>query len=92
MSQEITFLLLGAAESGKSTFIRQMCIIQGQGSGFGFKNEEKEEFKKFIYRNIFMAMQAIIRTMDHLQIQYENPEMEEKASLILSINLGKIHK
>ena len=60
------FVLLGTGESGKSTFIKQMRIIHGSG----YSDEDRKGFTKLVYQNIFTAMQAMIRAMDTLRIQY----------------------
>ena len=59
----------GTGESGKSTFIKQMRIIHGAG----YSDEDKRTYIKLVYQNIFMAMQSMIRAMDLLKIQYEDP-------------------
>jgi len=52
-------LLLGADGSGKSTFIRQMQIIHGQG----FNDEERAELIPDIQRNILEAMTVLVQQM-----------------------------
>ncbi|XP_014396712.1 PREDICTED: guanine nucleotide-binding protein subunit alpha-14, partial [Myotis brandtii] len=64
--RELKLLLLGTGESGKSTFIKQMRIIHGSG----YSDEDRKGFTKLVYQNIFTAMQAMIRAMDTLRIQY----------------------
>lgn len=59
-------VLPGTGESGKSTFIKQMRIIHGSG----YSDEDRKGFTKLVYQNIFTAMQAMIRAMDTLRIQY----------------------
>jgi hypothetical protein len=56
----------GTGESGKSTFIKQMRIIHGSG----YSDEDRKGFTKLVYQNIFTAMQAMIRAMETLRIQY----------------------
>ena len=68
----------GTGESGKSTFIKQMRIIHGSG----YTDEDKRGFIKLVFQNIFMAMQTMIRAMELLKIQYENPE--SAVSLLLN--------
>jgi len=82
--RELKLLLLGTGESGKSTFIKQMRIIHGAG----YSDEDKRIFIKLVYQNIFMAMQSMIRAMDLLKIQYEDPNclLQEKADLVRSID------
>lgn len=55
---------LGTGESGKSTFIKQMRIIHGAG----YSEEDKRNYIRLVFQNIFMAMQAMIRAMDTLQV------------------------
>ncbi|GAB0204547.1 hypothetical protein GRJ2_002920300 [Grus japonensis] len=64
--------MYGTGESGKSTFIKQMRIIHGSG----YTEEDRKGFTKLVYQNIFTAMQAMIRAMDTLQIQYTSKENE----------------
>ena len=65
-----TALDSGTGEAGKSTFIKQMRIIHGQG----YSDKDRAEFKVQVYRNIYMGMQILIDAMDHLKISYVNPE------------------
>lgn len=44
----VKILLLGAGESGKSTFLKQMRIIHGQD----FDQQAREEFRGTIYSNV----------------------------------------
>lgn len=59
----------GTGESGKSTFIKQMRIIHGAG----YSEDDKRGFIKLVFQNIFMAMQSMIRAMDLLKLQFEDP-------------------
>lgn len=60
--------VLGAGESGKSTFIKQMRIIHGSG----FSEDERWSFVPVVHHNLCVAMQTLIRAMEKLQIQYED--------------------
>ncbi|XP_052787422.1 guanine nucleotide-binding protein G(q) subunit alpha isoform X2 [Mya arenaria] len=80
--RELKLLLLGTGESGKSTFIKQMRIIHGTG----YSDDDKRGFIKIVYQNIFMAMNAMIRAMDTLKINYKDPNNEENANLIRQID------
>ncbi|XP_063377159.1 G protein alpha q subunit-like [Cydia fagiglandana] len=84
--RELKLLLLGTGESGKSTFIKQMRIINGAG----YSDDDKKGFIKNIYQNIFMAIQSMIRAMDMLNIQYGDPSMTEKAELVSSIDFESV--
>lgn len=61
--------LAGTGEAGKSTFIKQMRIIHGQG----YTDKDRAEFSVLVYRNIFMGIQALIEAMQALKIPYSNP-------------------
>ncbi|KAF2347912.1 Guanine nucleotide binding protein (G-protein) alpha subunit [Trinorchestia longiramus] len=52
--RQVKLLLLGAGESGKSTFLKQMRIIHG----YHFSHEEMAEFRLTIYRNIVQGMKV----------------------------------
>nr|XP_005997546.2 PREDICTED: guanine nucleotide-binding protein subunit alpha-14-like [Latimeria chalumnae] len=65
--RELKLLLLGTGESGKSTFIKQMRIIHGSG----YTDEDRKGFTKLVYQNIFTAMQAMVRAMETLRIQFK---------------------
>ncbi|KAI1701991.1 g-protein alpha subunit domain-containing protein [Ditylenchus destructor] len=80
--RERKLLLLGTAESGKSTFIKQMRIIHGQG----YSDRDKRQFIRLVYRNVFLAMQTMIRAMETLHIQYG----DNKAEAVQGIDLENV--
>ncbi|XP_057576454.1 guanine nucleotide-binding protein subunit alpha-14 isoform X2 [Hippopotamus amphibius kiboko] len=84
--REFKLLLLGTGESGKSTFIKQMRIIHGSG----YSDEDRKGFTKLVYQNIFTAMQAMIRAMDTLRIQYVCEQNKENAQLIREVEVDKV--
>ncbi|CAI9159025.1 unnamed protein product [Rangifer tarandus platyrhynchus] len=84
--RELKLLLLGTGESGKSTFIKQMRIIHGSG----YSDEDRKGFTKLVYQNIFTAMQAMIRAMDTLRIQYVCEQNKENAQLIRGVEVDKV--
>lgn len=58
----VKILLLGAGESGKSTFLKQMRIIHGQD----FDQKAKEEFRATIFSNVLKGKctgEAVVRDM-----------------------------
>ncbi|KHJ48183.1 hypothetical protein D918_01451 [Trichuris suis] len=57
LRREVTVLLLGSGESGKSTFLKQMVIIHGRGE---FTFDEAMEYKAVIYSNILNGMRTLI--------------------------------
>jgi len=85
-SNSIKLLLLGTAESGKSTFVKQMRIIHGDG----YSKDEKQKYATIISRNIIVALQSLIRAINTLQIPYSDSTTEENAESVLSIDFTKI--
>ncbi|KAI6051384.1 guanine nucleotide-binding protein subunit alpha-15 [Marmota monax] len=83
---ELKLLLLGPGESGKSTFIKQMRIIHGNG----YSEEERKGFRPLVYQNIFVSMQALIEAMGRLQIPFSRPESQHHASLVMSQDPYKV--
>ncbi|KAH3866417.1 hypothetical protein DPMN_029480 [Dreissena polymorpha] len=71
ITREIKFLS-GTGESGKSTFIKQMRIIHGAG----YSEDDRQWFINIVYQNLFMAMNAMIRAMDTLKINFNDPNNE----------------
>ena len=59
-------VLLGAGESGKSTFLKQMQIIHGKG----FKLEDKLFFRTQIYENILKGMAGLINGKKELRLPW----------------------
>ncbi|XP_065263102.1 guanine nucleotide-binding protein subunit alpha-14 [Emys orbicularis] len=84
--RELKLLLLGTGESGKSTFIKQMRIIHGSG----YTDEDRKSFTKLVYQNIFTAIQAMIRAMDTLKIQYTSEQNKENSLLIREVEVDRI--
>lgn len=68
--RQVKLLLLGAGESGKSTFLKQMRIIHGQK----FEPEIVKEFQQVIYLNIVKGMKVLVDARQKLEIQWENPK------------------
>jgi energy-coupling factor transporter ATP-binding protein EcfA2 len=77
---EIKILLLGAGESGKSTFVKQMRIIHGQK----YSDSDRLEFRPLIYHNILKGMKVLIEACRRLQIPLSNPENDAKGDLVVS--------
>lgn len=62
-------LLLGAGESGKSTFLKQMRIIHG----VKFEPDLLKEYQQIIYQNVIKGLQVLIDAREKLDIQWEDP-------------------
>lgn len=78
--REMKLLLLGAGESGKSTFLKQMRIIHG----IKFEPELVKEYQQVIYQNIFRGMKVLVDARNKLNIPWENPKNSEYGNYILN--------
>ncbi|XP_051875118.1 guanine nucleotide-binding protein G(q) subunit alpha isoform X4 [Pristis pectinata] len=58
--------------------------------GTGYSDEDKRGFTKLVYQNIFTAMQAMIRAMDTLKIQYKYDHNKAHAQLVREIDVEKV--
>ena len=76
----VKLLLLGAGESGKSTFVKQMKIIHGDG----YNIDELNSFTSIIHGNLFISMVEVIKAMDKLNITLCNPSNQIYASEIIN--------
>ena len=59
-------VLIGAAESGKTTFLKQMQIIHGTG----FTQDEKMSFRTQIYENILKGMAGLLNGKRELKLAW----------------------
>ncbi|TKS92307.1 Guanine nucleotide-binding protein subunit alpha-13 [Collichthys lucidus] len=62
----VKILLLGAGESGKSTFLKQMRIIHGQD----FDQKAKEEFRATIFSNVIKGIRVLVDAREKLHIPW----------------------
>ncbi|KAM7419589.1 hypothetical protein PAMA_016611 [Pampus argenteus] len=76
----VKILLLGAGESGKSTFLKQMRIINGQE----FDKEALLDFRDTIYENILKGMRVLVDARDKLGITWQSCENEKQGMLVMS--------
>ncbi|XP_037701933.1 guanine nucleotide-binding protein subunit alpha-14-like [Choloepus didactylus] len=58
--------------------------------GCGYSNEDRKGFTKLVYQNIFTAVQAMIRAMDNLRIQYVCEQNKENAQIIREVEVDKV--
>ena len=78
--REMKILLLGAGESGKSTFVKQMRIIHGED----YTDQDRLEFRPLIYHNVLKGMKVLVEAGKKLQIPLADSSNEEYGDLILS--------
>jgi len=69
MQRQVKLLLLGAGESGKSTFLKQMKIIHG----VVFEADQIKEYRQIIFQNMIRGMRVLVDASRKLQIAIENP-------------------
>ncbi|XP_026212621.1 guanine nucleotide-binding protein G(o) subunit alpha-like isoform X2 [Anabas testudineus] len=75
-------LMLGAAESGKSTLIKQIKIIHSHG----FSKQELISFKPAVLDNLLTSMKFVLQGMGMLRINLANKTNKIHARSILSCN------
>ncbi|XP_048731239.2 uncharacterized protein LOC125648302 [Ostrea edulis] len=78
--RKLKILLLGTAESGKSTITKQMKIIHSNG----FDMSERLEKISDIRRNIQQSIVVLLSAMDKLDIPFENEGNKESRDFIMS--------
>ncbi|XP_044317410.1 guanine nucleotide-binding protein subunit alpha homolog [Drosophila rhopaloa] len=74
--RQVKLLLLGAGESGKSTFLKQMRIIHG----VNFEYELLREYQNVIYQNVIRGMQVLLDAREKLDISWGSDGREQDAS------------
>jgi len=72
--KQYKILLLGAGESGKSTFIRHMRIIHGDGFG----QKEREESRDIVLSNLVICIYLIL-------VQMEQNKIDEDATALIQL-------
>ena len=72
-------LLLGAAESGKSTIVKQMQIINMDG----FTGPQRRQFVPKIRDNVRDAVVSMLQAMHYLEITFKTEELVETATRIM---------
>ncbi|TRY62764.1 hypothetical protein TCAL_11259 [Tigriopus californicus] len=78
-AEKIKLLLLGAGESGKSTFVKQMKIIHTEG----YTLVEQLEYRNVVIANTIQSLAAILKGMQVLKISYSSIETESMAKVFL---------
>ena len=78
----VKILLLGSGESGKSTFLKQMRIINGRV----FQEDELKLYKIIIFNNVVMGMKVLIDARDKLGIPFELEGSAQRASFVFNFD------
>ena len=79
--RELKLLLLGTGESGKSTFVKQMRIIHNHE----YCDSERKTYIKYVFHNIVVSIQTIIKAMNALNIMYENEFNSKRADFLATV-------
>ncbi|XP_028855756.1 guanine nucleotide-binding protein subunit alpha-15.1 isoform X2 [Denticeps clupeoides] len=86
--KEIKILLLGTGESGKTTFIKQMRIIHGDG----YSDDERRAFARLVFQNIFTSVKAMTNAMTALRIPYADPQNEVYAGWVQDVDICQVNQ
>lgn len=65
--KEVKILLLGAGESGKSTVLKQMRLINKGG----FTEDERRQWRVVIFNNLVQAFNIVLRAMAEHDVRCE---------------------
>jgi GTPase SAR1 family protein len=82
---EIKILLLGAGESGKSTFTKQIKIIHLGG----FPEDERMHFKEVIFENVIYSIKGLVAAAEKnkLELTSSNKVIAEKLMEVSTVEL-----
>ena len=64
--------ILGPGECGKSTIVKQMKIIHGNG----YSPEERMTFVSLIQQNIIDSITAMLQALPALQLSFADPALQ----------------
>ena len=78
----IKLLLLGTGDSGKSTIVKQMKIIHGDG----YSNEELNSFQSVVHNNLLTSMTEVINATEKLNIRLHHLSNQTHAMEIIKFS------
>jgi len=70
-------MVVGVAGSGKSTFVKQMKILNG-----GFSNDEIDDYKGLMMHNVLGGMQELIKQCARLDVALEEKSLKHARALM----------
>ncbi|KNC29201.1 Guanine nucleotide-binding protein G(f) subunit alpha [Lucilia cuprina] len=79
--EAVKILLLGTAESGKTTIIKQMRILHING----FSDDERRDKIPEIYQNIHESIYQLVQHMSILGLEYQSCASKHSAAYILTM-------
>ena len=77
----VKLLLLGAANSGKSTIVKQMRIIHDDGYSPG----ECKQYRSIVHSNTIESLFAILKAMKKLKIEFSNQSRQDDLKMLCEI-------
>jgi len=80
--KEVRMVLLGPGESGKSTFFKQLKILQ-EGENRGWTESELRGWTSAIYSNLRTQMQILVKTHTEQEMEYSDESVKEVANKFL---------
>jgi len=83
--RQVKLLLLGAGESGKSTFMKQMRILHGEG----YETDSLMGFRSTVYANIVKGVKVLVDARDKLGIPWEDDSRQAQADFIMGFEKFK---
>lgn len=83
MKRQVKLLLLGAGESGKSTFLKQMRIIHG----IKFESHLVKEYQQVIYQNILKGMRVLADARNKLDIPWGDSANQEFSDKLMQLHI-----
>ncbi|XP_052854710.1 guanine nucleotide-binding protein subunit alpha homolog isoform X1 [Drosophila gunungcola] len=88
--RQVKLLLLGAGESGKSTFLKQMRIIHG----VNFDYDLVREYQDIIYQNVIRGMQVLLDAREKLDISWgsDGRELDANDAKLMESNAIESHR
>uniref|UniRef100_A0A1A7WHC4 Guanine nucleotide binding protein (G protein), alpha 13b n=1 Tax=Iconisemion striatum TaxID=60296 RepID=A0A1A7WHC4_9TELE len=78
----VKILLLGAGESGKSTFLKQMRIIHGDD----FDAKAREDFRSTIYSNVIKGIRVLVDAREKLHIPWGDPNNQPHGDKVMTFD------
>ncbi|CAO3615916.1 unnamed protein product [Mucor fragilis] len=82
--KDCKILLLGSGESGKSTILKQMKIINLNG----YSNDELFTWRATVYRNVVESAQTIVQAVRDSDTPFERSELNDNIDRILSYRVS----
>uniref|UniRef100_A0A8C2X6G5 G protein subunit alpha 13 n=1 Tax=Cyclopterus lumpus TaxID=8103 RepID=A0A8C2X6G5_CYCLU len=82
----VKILLLGAGESGKSTFLKQMRIIHGQD----FDQKAKEDFRATIFSNVIKGIRVLVDAREKLHIPWGHKSNQRHGDTMMAFDTRSV--